>query len=62
MIGECGCNESIIERSIMRLTDVLPKGDKGELGREGEPGLSGLQVVLWYISTQILDDCEFWKI
>ena len=44
MMGECGCNESIIERSIVRLTDVLPKGDKGEEGVHGAPGLSGLQV------------------
>ncbi len=44
VVGECGCNESIIERSIVRLTDVLPKGDKGDSGKEGQPGLSGLQV------------------
>ena len=44
VMGECGCNESIIERSIVRLTDVLPKGDKGERGSEGKAGMTGLQV------------------
>ena len=41
VIGECGCNETMVEEVIVSLADVLPKGDKGEVGSPGKPGLTG---------------------
>ena len=44
MIGECGCNETMVEQVVVGLADVLPAGDKGETGRPGKPGLTGAAV------------------
>ena len=41
VIGECGCNETMVEDVIVSLAEVLPKGDKGEVGLPGKPGLTG---------------------
>ena len=41
MIGECGCNETMVEQVVVGLADVLPAGDKGETGRPGKPDLTG---------------------
>ena len=41
VIGECGCNETMVEEVIVSLADVLPKGDKGEVGSPGKSGLTG---------------------
>jgi len=41
VIGECGCNETMVEHVVMGLADILPAGDKGETGRPGKPGLTG---------------------
>ena len=34
MIGECGCNETMVEQVVVGLADVLPAGDKGETGSD----------------------------
>ena len=44
VIGECGCNETMVEHVVMSLADILPAGDKGETGRPGKPGLTGTSV------------------
>ena len=31
IVGECGCNESMVESVITSLVDVLPRGDRGEV-------------------------------
>lgn len=41
VIGECGCNETMVEQVVVGLADVLPAGDKGDTGRPGKPGLTG---------------------
>ena len=41
VIGECGCNETMVEEVVVSLAEVLPKGDKGEVGLSGKPGLTG---------------------
>ena len=41
VIGECGCNETMVEDVIVSLAEVLPRGDKGEVGLPGKPGLTG---------------------
>ena len=41
VIGECGCNETMVEEVVVSLAEVLPRGDKGEVGLPGKPGLTG---------------------
>ena len=31
IVGECGCNESMVESVVTSLVDVLPRGDRGEV-------------------------------
>merc|ERR1719175_359064 len=38
VIGQCGCNETMVEQTVMGLATVLPKGDRGEVGRPGRQG------------------------
>lgn len=42
VLGSCGCNATMIERSIMMLEEVLPRGEKGEPGAPGLAGPAGL--------------------
>ena len=73
VIGQCGCNETMVEQvrhkfeytitkrspivtnftiistslqTVMGLATVLPKGDRGEVGRPGRQGVTGPPVII----------------
>ena len=59
VIGECGCNETMVEHVVMGLADILPAGDKGETGRPGKPGLTGNTVSGQYKVERMHHDMYF---